>query len=72
MLLRNHGRHKTIQLLEVNLEEQKRFINTLEETFLQKICMKRKIIEEKLKSANVMHRVDMKKNPVILKSIEFF
>lgn len=61
MLLRNHGGHKTTKLLDVDLEEQKRFINILEKIFLQKICMKRKIIEEKLKGANVMHRVDIKK-----------
>lgn len=66
ILLRNHGLHTNVKLLDVTLEEQKGCIKrNLEAIFLKKICIKKKgYISKKQKSANFRHRFEMKKTTV--------
>lgn len=65
ILLRNHGSHMTVKLLGVTLEEETRLYKKFGgDIFKKDLYEKERLYKKKLKSANVMHRVELKKNCV--------
>jgi hypothetical protein len=69
LFLNNHGLQKIAKMQDETLEKQEDCLNDLVETFLKKICTKKKkIYKHKLKTAQNCHRTEMKRKLKYLKS----
>ena len=69
ILLRNHGLLRTVKLLDVTLEEQKRLYKKFGGYIFKKdLYEKERLYKKKLKCANLRHRVEMKKQLCNLRS----